>query len=50
MFDHPAHVATAMLLQPKADPAYLVGSLLPDLDHIPLALRSCTPPATTPAR
>jgi hypothetical protein len=42
-FDHPAHVATAMLIHPKATPAYLVGSLLPDIDHIPLALRPVKP-------
>jgi membrane-bound metal-dependent hydrolase YbcI (DUF457 family) len=39
LFDHPAHVATAVLLRENPTPAYLAGSLLPDLDHIPLALR-----------
>jgi len=43
LFDHPAHVATAMLIHPKGDAAYLAGSLLPDLDHIPLALRAVHP-------
>ena len=39
LFDHPAHVATAILLG-GTDPVYLAGSLLPDLDHIPTALGS----------
>jgi hypothetical protein len=43
MFDHPAHVATAMLLRREPTPSYLAGSLLPDLDHIPLALRVVHP-------
>jgi hypothetical protein len=43
MFDHPAHVATAMLLRKEPTPSYLAGSLLPDLDHIPLALRVVHP-------
>jgi hypothetical protein len=43
MFDHPAHVATAMLLRRDWTPAYLAGSLLPDLDHVPLALRAVHP-------
>jgi hypothetical protein len=41
VFDHPAHVATAILLGGRGlgtDPVYLAGSLLPDLDHIPAAL------------
>jgi hypothetical protein len=37
LFDHPAHVATAILLG-GTDPVYLAGSLLPDVDHIPTAL------------
>jgi hypothetical protein len=41
--DHPAHVATAMLIHPKGNAAYLVGSLLPDIDHIPVALRPVKP-------
>jgi membrane-bound metal-dependent hydrolase YbcI (DUF457 family) len=43
MFDHPAHVATALLLRRNPTPSYLAGSLLPDLDHIPLALRIVHP-------
>ena len=43
MFDHPAHVATAVLLNRNPTPAYLAGSLLPDVDHIPLALRLVHP-------
>jgi len=37
LFDHPAHVATAILLG-GTDPVYLAGSLAPDIDHIPAAL------------
>jgi hypothetical protein len=48
MFDHPAHVATAVLLRPRWDIAYLVGSLLPDLDHVPLALRPVHPAPNDP--
>jgi inner membrane protein len=40
MLDHPAHVATALLLRERPSAPYLAGSLLPDLDHIPLALRT----------
>jgi inner membrane protein len=43
LLDHPAHVATAMLLRKTWTPGYLAGSLLPDLDHIPLALRAVHP-------
>jgi hypothetical protein len=43
LFDHPAHVATAMLLRQRWSTAYLAGSLLPDLDHVPLALRRVHP-------
>ena len=43
MFDHPAHVATALLLNERPTPAYVAGSLLPDLDHVPLALRVVHP-------
>ncbi len=43
MFDEPAHVATALLLRRKPNAAYLAGSLLPDFDHIPLALRLVHP-------
>jgi hypothetical protein len=41
-FDHPAHVATAILLG-GTDPVYLAGSLAPDVDHIPTAFRSPQP-------
>jgi hypothetical protein len=43
LFDHPAHVATAMLLRRRWSAAYLAGSLLPDLDHIPLVLQRVHP-------
>jgi hypothetical protein len=43
LFDHPAHVATAVLLRTRPNASYLAGSLLPDLDHIPLALRRVHP-------
>jgi len=39
LFDHPAHLATAVLLG-GTDPVYLAGSLLPDVDHLPTALRN----------
>jgi hypothetical protein len=48
MFDHPAHVATALLLRPRWDKAYVVGSILPDLDHVPLALRRVHPSPNDP--
>jgi hypothetical protein len=48
MFDHPAHVATAMLIHPTGNAAYFAGSLLPDLDHIPLALRPVHPSLDDP--
>jgi membrane-bound metal-dependent hydrolase YbcI (DUF457 family) len=55
LFDHPAHVATAGLLALNAPGrrrrwaiGFLVGSLLPDLDHVPLALRSNRPSADDP--
>jgi hypothetical protein len=43
MFDEPAHLATAVLLKERPSPAYLAGALLPDLDHVPLALRLVHP-------
>jgi LexA-binding, inner membrane-associated putative hydrolase len=46
LFDHPAHVATAILIGGPGrgtDPVYLAGSLLPDVDHIPMALGSPSP-------
>ena len=48
MFDEPAHVATALLLRRKPNAAYLAGSLLPDFDHIPLALRLVHPDPDDP--
>jgi membrane-bound metal-dependent hydrolase YbcI (DUF457 family) len=55
LFDHPAHLATAGLLVLNAQPrprrwtiGFLVGSLLPDLDHVPLALRAERPTAEDP--
>jgi hypothetical protein len=40
LLDEPAHVATAILLHPRRpSAAYLAGSVLPDLDHVPLAFR-----------
>jgi hypothetical protein len=43
MFDLPAHLATAILLRRHPTATYLAGALLPDLDHIPLALRRVHP-------
>jgi inner membrane protein len=48
MFDEPAHVATAILLRRDLTPAYLAGALLPDLDHIPLAVRRVHPSLSDP--
>lgn len=55
LFDHPAHVATAGLLalnvrnRPSRWTAgFLVGSLLPDLDHLPLLLREQLPTTDDP--
>jgi hypothetical protein len=55
LFDHPAHVATAVLIllnlpEKGSDwtKAYLAGSLLPDLDHVPLALRAVHPSPSDP--
>jgi hypothetical protein len=38
LFDEPAHLATGYLLG-GGDPVFLAGSLLPDVDHLPLAFR-----------
>jgi membrane-bound metal-dependent hydrolase YbcI (DUF457 family) len=50
LFDHPAHLATAGLAalnggrrSRRWTGGLLLGSLLPDLDHIPLALRAVHP-------
>jgi len=55
LFDHPAHMATAGLvllnlpLRSRAWTAgFLAGSLLPDLDHVPLALAPEHPAADDP--
>lgn len=56
LFDHPAHVATAVLILlnlPEKTAGewakgYMVGSLLPDLDHLPLALRAVHPSPAHP--
>jgi LexA-binding, inner membrane-associated putative hydrolase len=42
LFDEPAHLATGCLLG-GPDPLFLAGSLLPDLDHVPLAFRDPKP-------
>ena len=45
LYDHPAHVATAGLMalnlprrSPRWHAGFMAGSLLPDVDHVPLAL------------
>jgi membrane-bound metal-dependent hydrolase YbcI (DUF457 family) len=55
LFDHPAHIATAGLVAANVEGrprrwalGLLVGSLLPDLDHLPLALRKRHPTADDP--
>ena len=55
LFDEPAHLATAglaLLNLPPRSPAwsagFLVGSLLPDVDHVPLALRDEPPTLEDP--
>jgi inner membrane protein len=55
LFDEPAHMATAGLvvinLPRLSGPwtgGFLVGSVLPDVDHIPLALREEHPALTDP--
>ncbi|HVD58612.1 MAG TPA: metal-dependent hydrolase [Thermoleophilaceae bacterium] len=54
-FDHPAHVATAALAALALGPrprewtaGLLVGSLLPDLDHVPLAVSRVHPTLDDP--
>jgi hypothetical protein len=55
VFDHPAHLATAGLILlnvPRRSKrwtlGFLAGSLLPDVDHVPLALRDQHPTADDP--
>ena len=43
LLDEPAHLATALLVSERPTPAYIVGALLPDLDHVPLVLRDPQP-------
>ena len=45
LFDHPAHLATSALValnlpsrSPRWHAGFMAGSLLPDVDHVPLAL------------
>jgi membrane-bound metal-dependent hydrolase YbcI (DUF457 family) len=54
-FDHPAHVATAGLVLLNLPPrsrewqaGFLAGSLLPDLDHVPLAVSRVHPTLDDP--
>jgi hypothetical protein len=42
LFDEPAHLATGWLLG-GSDPLFLAGSLLPDVDHVPLAFQDPQP-------
>jgi hypothetical protein len=46
--DEPAHLATAILLNEQPTRAYLIGALLPDLDHVPLVFRDATPGDSRP--
>ena len=39
LFDEPAHLATGYLLG-GSDPVFLAGSVLPDVDHVPLVFNS----------
>jgi inner membrane protein len=55
LFDEPAHVATAGLVVLNLPPlserwtgGFLVGSILPDLDHVPLALSRVHPDIDDP--
>ena len=41
LLDEPAHLATAALI--RRDLPFLVGSVLPDLDHVPYALAPVHP-------
>ena len=46
LVDEPAHLATAALV--RRDLPFLVGAVLPDLDHIPYALAPVHPKAGDP--
>jgi membrane-bound metal-dependent hydrolase YbcI (DUF457 family) len=55
LLDHPAHLATAGLVALNLPPrsrrwhaGFLAGALLPDLDHVPLALGAHRPTTGTP--
>jgi membrane-bound metal-dependent hydrolase YbcI (DUF457 family) len=55
LFDHPAHIATSGLVLLNLPPrsrdwtvGFLVGSLIPDVDHLPLALRKQRPTLDDP--
>jgi hypothetical protein len=55
LFDHPAHLATAGLILVNLPPrprdwsvGFMAGSLLPDLDHVPLALSRVHPSMDDP--
>ncbi|HYN50427.1 MAG TPA: metal-dependent hydrolase [Thermoleophilaceae bacterium] len=55
LFDHPAHLATAGLILLNLPPrsrdwsiAFLTGALLPDLDHVPLAVSRAHPSIDDP--
>ena len=46
--DEPAHLATAILLNERPTPAYLIGAVLPDLDHVPLVFGDPRPGDSRP--
>jgi hypothetical protein len=55
LYDHPAHLATAGLVLANVPRrsrrwtlGFLAGSVLPDLDHVPLALRAKQPEVGDP--
>ncbi|HYM58970.1 MAG TPA: metal-dependent hydrolase [Solirubrobacteraceae bacterium] len=55
LFDHPAHLATAGLVLLNLGPrppgwaaGFMAGSLLPDLDHVPLAVSRVHPSMDDP--
>ena len=55
LFDEPAHLATAALVlvnlpprSPRWSAGFMAGALLPDLDHVPLALARVHPDIDDP--
>ena len=42
LLDEPAHLATGILLG-GLNPAFLVGTMLPDIDHVPLVFQNPAP-------